>query len=131
MNDKQANLIDDEDTSAWLQQIRTELDTSTHDLDAHTLSRLNRARQQALLQMTSTSPRTWHWLLLAGAASLALALALMLLPNLRPTATITAPIAEAGATSVEDFELLTEGESLALYSDLDFYAWLDTQDLEG
>ncbi len=129
MNDKQANLIDDEDNRAWLQQIRTELDTSTRDLDAHTLSRLNRARQQALLQVTRTAPRPWHWLLLASAASLAMAL--MLLPHIRPTATVTAPIVETGTTSVEDFELLTEGESLALYSDLDFYAWLDTQDLEG
>lgn len=115
---------DAEDTTAWLDQIRTQLDASARDLDAHTLSRLNRARQQALSQIPSRAPRRWHILALASAASIALAVAL--LPSLRAPLPEAVPVVDA---NVEDFELLTSEESLALYSDLDFYAWLDTQDL--
>jgi hypothetical protein len=114
----------EQDQSAWLDQIRNQLDTSARDLDGHTLSRLNRARQQALSQMGRPAPRRWHWLVLASAASIALAVAL--LPQLRQP--VLEPVPVAG-DSIEDFELLTSEENLALYSDLDFYAWLDTQDL--
>jgi ferric-dicitrate binding protein FerR (iron transport regulator) len=118
------NPADTEEANAWLDQIRTQLDASARDLDAHTLSRLNRARQQALAQIPSRAPRRWHWLALASAASIALAVAL--LPTLRPPQPEALPVVDA---SVEDFELLTSEESLVLYSDMDFYAWLDTQDL--
>src|SRR5690349_3132282 len=110
-----------EDDSAWLARIRNQLDESARDLDAPTLSRLNRARQQALSQLGQPAPRRWHWLLLASAASLALAL--MWSPRLQTPVPETMPVVDA---SVEDFQLLTSEENLALYSDLDFYAWLDT-----
>jgi hypothetical protein len=118
------NAVDREEPNAWLDQIRTQLDASARDLDAHTLSRLNRARQQALSQIATPAPRRWHWLALASVASMALAIAL--LPSLRQPLPEAVPVVD---TSAEDFELLTSGEGLALYSDLDFYAWLDTQDL--
>jgi hypothetical protein len=114
----------EQDQSAWLDQIRTQLDASARDLDGHTLSRLNRARQQALSAIGRPAPRRWHWLALASAVSIALAVAL--LPQLRQP--VLEPVPVAG-DSIEDFELLTSEENLALYSDLDFYAWLDTQDL--
>lgn len=116
--------IDIQDHSAWLDPIRNQLDESARDLDAPTLSRLNRARQQALAELGRSTPRRWPWLALAGAASLALAL--IWLPELRAPTPESMPVAD---TSVEDFQLLTSEENLALYSDLDFYAWLDTQDL--
>jgi hypothetical protein len=122
--ESRGNPADTEEANAWLDQIRTQLDASARDLDAHTLSRLNRARQQALAQIPSRTPRHWHWLALASAASIALAVAL--LPNLRTPQPEALPVVDA---SVEDFELLTSEENLALYSDMDFYAWLDTQDL--
>lgn len=114
----------EQDQSTWLDQIRTQLDASARDLDGHTLSRLNRARQQALSQIGRPAPRRWRWLALASAASIALAV--MLLPQLRQPVLEPVPVVQ---DSIEDFELLTSEESLALYSDLDFYAWLDTQDL--
>jgi hypothetical protein len=133
MNDPRQTDTHEQENNAWLESIRTQLDASARDLDAHTLSRLNQARQQALLHGMRRAPRRWHWLMLASAASIALAV--LLLPQLvslrESPSSITAPMIDANSASVEDFELLTEGENLALYSDLDFYAWLDTQDLEG
>ena len=122
--DPQLPQHNEQDDSAWLAPIRTHLDASARDLDAHTLSRLNRARQQALQMIDQRAPRRWHWLALASAASIALAL--MLLPSRQGPLPLAVPMVEA---NVEDFQLLTSEESLALYSDLDFYAWLDTQDL--
>lgn len=124
MPDPHHQAADLQDPNAWLDQIRTQLDESARDLDAQTLSRLNRARQQALAAVGRSAPRRWHWLAMATAA--ALTVAMLWLPQLRTPTPEPVPVVEANA---EDFELLTSEESLALYSDLDFYAWLDTQDL--
>jgi hypothetical protein len=119
------NPSNEREDDAWLTRIRSELDASARDLDAATLSRLNRARQRAL----SEAPRPrWRWpLAMAGAASCALALALAL----RTTAPAEVPMIEQGVQGAEDFELLTDGDDIALYSDLEFYAWLDSQDPEA
>jgi len=114
-----------EDAPPWLDSIRRELDASTRDLDAHTLSRLNRARQRALLEARLRTRLRPVWML-AGVASVVLAM--FLLPTLQP---VEVPSLPAQTADVDDFELLTSEDQLALYSDLDFYAWLDTQDLDG
>lgn len=111
---------------SWLEPIKQQLDASARDLDAQTLSRLNRARQQALAAAPA-HPRSWQWLALATAASIALAV--FLLP--RPSSMTTPIEPPAIADSAEDFELLMDADQLSLYSDMDFYAWLESQDLEG
>jgi len=116
-----------QDGAAWLEPIKRELDASARDLDAATLSRLNQARQRALAEVTRAPRQRWTWMALAGAASLAMAV--FLLPTLRnSTALAPAPLAIG---EVEDLDLLTSEDQFALYSDLEFYAWLESQDAGG
>ncbi len=116
-----------QDDGTWLEPIKRELDVSARDLDAATLSRLNQARQRALAEATRAPRQRWTWMALAGAASLAMAV--LLVPALRDGAAPTpAPLAVG---EVEDFDLLISEDQLALYSDLEFYAWLESQDPGG
>ncbi len=116
-----------QDDAAWLEPIKRQLDASARDLDAASLSRLNQARQRALAEMARAPRQRWTWMALAGAASLAMAV--LLLPALRNSAS-PSPVPLA-IGEVEDFDLLTSEDQLALYSDLEFYAWLDSQDPGG
>lgn len=115
-----------DDDARWLDAARRELDAGTESLDAATLSRLNRARQAAL--EATRARRAPRWLAPAFAAGACAALALAAaLPLIRGGADPAAPVAEAGA----DFEMLAATEDLALYQDLEFYAWLETQSPSG
>lgn len=106
-------------TPDWTDQARRLLDASTQALDAATLSRLNRARQQALAA-ASPARSTMRWpRRLAVAASLLLG-AVILWP-----AAMRGPASTGASTlSPEDAELLADGE-LEMTDDLEFYAWLD------
>jgi len=106
---------------AWIERATALLDRSAENLDAATLSRLNRARQAALAQRRA-APRHWIWGAgLAGAAAAVFALALGLhhridTPHLAPPAPL-----QAG-----DIDYLTsDDETMDLYENLDFYAWLE------
>lgn len=105
-------------TRDWTDQARALLDASAQDLDAATLSRLNRARQRALA--AAEPPRAvLRWTRrLAVAASLLLAAVIWW-----PDATLD-PTTGASTLSPEDAELLADGE-LEMTDDLEFYAWLD------
>lgn len=112
----------------FLNQVRELLDESTTSMDAQTASRLNRARQQALDQGLKPRAR-WVWpsLALATAASLTLALSLALhMPDTAPL-----PPAAAAADLSQDLELLAGSEDLELIENLEFYAWLEQQSLDG
>lgn len=99
----------------WTEQARALLDASAQQLDAPTLSRLNRARQHALAAAPSPhAARRWPRRL-AIAASALLAITVWW-PDSRPPAVAT--------LSPEDAELLVDGE-FEMTDDLEFYAWLD------
>ncbi len=104
------------------ERLRHALDRSVEGLDAATLSRLNRARQAALAA-ASTRRRGWRWSLRVGGLALAAsaALALVLAPGL-----LSPPTPPLPATS-SDFALLGEEIEPALLEELEFYAWLDSQ----
>lgn len=102
----------------WLANVVQQLDASARDLDAATLSRLNRARQQAL---SAAAPNRRRWFLLAPVLATAAALALAIGLAWR------APEPMPKADPAQDFAMLAEGQDLDLYADLEFYAWLDAQ----
>ena len=111
----------------FLNQVRAALDDSAARLDAATVSRLNRARQRALDQGLARRTRwVWPTLALATAASLTLALGLLL-----HTPEVAAPLPPTAATESLDFELLAGSEDLELIENLEFYAWLEQQYLDG
>jgi hypothetical protein len=125
---------------AWVLRSRSLLEASAQQLDGATLSRLNRARQTALLQLAPhrREPVLLRWL---GAGAVAAGLALLLWRGLLPigdlggrqSPSLASDPAPAIVAPVElpvaapDFELLADPESYALLEDLEFYAWLQAE----
>jgi hypothetical protein len=100
----------------WLETIRTQLDADARALDAATASKLTQARARAVAER----PRA-RWLRVlvpAFGVAAAFALALPLWRHADP-----AP----PATNADSFELLVAGDDVALYDDLEFYAWLGAE----
>jgi hypothetical protein len=111
-----------DDDEAWIAASRQALDAGVDELDAATLSRLNRARQLAL--DAARKPRAPRWLwgaAFATAASCALAVLVLKDPALPP------PLPGDDTLAASDLDLLATDGELALYEDLEFYAWLDAQ----
>ena len=119
----------------WTSQAKQVLDESVQNLDATTLSRLNRARQSAL---ESARPRRLRsWFVPAGLASACAVLLAVAVVWHRPT---TAPQSSpdpflpsatanfsGNAVAGNDLDLVSSEDSIEFYQDLDFYAWLETQ----
>ncbi len=104
----------------WLAKTVQQLDESARDLDAATLSRLNRARQAALAEVRHKRAGWSMWLPgLVMAMGLTLAIGLMLRPATSPSMPAADP--------AQDFAMLSEADNLDMYEDLEFYAWLDAQ----
>jgi len=113
------------ESEKWIERAQALLDQSADNLDASTLSRLNRARQAALAQRRAI-PRRWAWsAALAGAAVALFGVAVGLHHRFDAPGVGTS----AGAPlQAGDIDLLTSDEdALDLYENLDFYAWLEKQ----
>jgi hypothetical protein len=124
---------DDRDDAELERQVRNVFKASVDDLDAATLSRLNRSRQQALDAVAGRKRSGWRWTAWAPAGALAAGvLAAVLL--LRAPSEIGAPAQVAATPTSPDvrqdpLELLTAGEDLDLVTeaDLEFYAWVELE----
>lgn len=120
--------LDSTGRPAWVRQATDLLDDAARDLDAATLSRLNRARQAALELHRPRAARVW--LLPAGLASacmLLLAFAVWQPHRHEEAARAAAPTAAGKANDAD----LSDEASLEFYQDLEFYAWLDAQNKGG
>ncbi len=118
---------------AWVAQARNLLDDSAQQLDAATLSRLNRARQAALEQRRAHLPRPWFLSAgLASACALLLAVAVWHVRTPAPGVPAAA-ITTGGGTgfNASDMDMVSGDDSLELYQDLEFYAWLEAQDQDS
>jgi hypothetical protein len=118
-------------------RLRATFDASVDSLDARTLSRLNRSRQQAV-EAAQRRPlwsgrRGWTtWAPLGAlAAGVLVAVVVWRMPA-EPQApviarAVVAPSVPAVDPAPEPFELLSSGEDLELAAaaDLDFYAWVE------
>lgn len=106
MNDDQKN------EARFVAALKRELDRGTETLDEMTLVRLRAARLRAL----DARPRPRAWLLVGGLAGTGLAAALVAVLLMTPAAP---PI-----TGLEQFDMLSENDSIDLYDNLEFYRWL-------
>jgi len=117
--------------AALVERIRRHLDQQIDGYDDATLSRLEQARRRALAT-ADRRPRPWWrmrdygsaWLLPAGAFASIVATAVAL----------SIMVAEPGnglAREVDDLELLTSGEEIELYENLEFYEWLQDREHTG
>jgi hypothetical protein len=91
------------------------------EIDAATASRLNRARQAALAELPGRRRRSWFLPALSTAGVAALALGLWFGRGAEPVG----PVAPAAVEAAGDLDLLLAADSLEMYEDLEFYAWLD------
>jgi hypothetical protein len=114
------------DDERWLERAKALLDDSAENLDAATLSRLNRARQAALA-MRRKGPSRWAWSgVLAGIAAAVFAIAIGLQHRSAVPPVHSSPTLEAG-----DIDVMTSDDDLDLAENLDFYAWLGKQPAGG
>ena len=106
---------------------RQTLDQCLADMDAATVSRLNRIRHAAL-----TETRTFSWRSWALASGLVTASAVVLaMISVAMTGALHQPSLPVSVdTSLADLELLASDENLEMLEELEFYAWLQTE-LDG
>ena len=98
-------------------------DESVEQLDAATLSRLNRGRHEALAHAAS-APTWLRWAPAAGiAAAAALAVVLIQGPTVEPGFDVPA--------SVTDFEILLDEDAIEMFEDLEFFVLMDSLEANG
>lgn len=115
------------------QRSRELFDNSVANLDARTRSRLNQARQAALQAAGAKSTHTRfgaRWLMPVGSAAALMLVVLTSVQVMRPGRD-TLTNGSAVANTVDDVEILTSSDELEMLQNVDFYAWLDTQDDEA
>ena len=107
-------------------QAKELFDDSVEQLDAATLSRLNRGRQEALAEIERTRPvGNWaRWMPATGVAAAAVVAVVVW----QGVAT-EGPLPATGP--VTDFEILMGEDSLEMLEDLEFYSWIDPSELES
>jgi hypothetical protein len=116
------NKIDEQGDQRMAQEAKKVFDESVDGLDAATLSRLNRGRQAALSQAARRGKEWRRWTPAAGVAA-AVLLAVITLRGPGEVDVITAP--------ASDLEILLGEESIEMFEELEFYSWLETQELDG
>ncbi len=111
----------------WLHASVNALDESARDLDAASLSRLNRARQIALAEL-KPNQSSKKWTMGTLALVCAGALAFVVAPRFDSRDQIPVLIQTNNDTALmEEFELLSSEDQLEMLENLEFYAWLDAQ----
>ena len=102
------------------QAAKRAFDQSVDGLDAATLSRLNRGRQAALAEARRPGREWLRWMPATGVAA-AVLLVLVMQQGPGDADVIAAP--------ASDLEILLGEESIEMLEELEFYSWLDTEDL--
>jgi len=108
---------------AFSKQAKAGFDESVEQLDAATLSKLNRARHVALAEMQQPTRQWSRWVPATGVAAAAL-VAVMIMQN-------PAGIDEPLPTAVADMEILLGEDSIEMLEDLEFYSWLDVMEQDN
>ena len=101
---------------------KADFDASVEELDAATLSRLNRARHAALAELQQPTRQWARWVPAAGVAAAAVVAVVIV----RNPAAIDGP----PPTVVADMEILLGEDSIEMFEELEFYSWLDVMEQE-
>ena len=130
MNDTTKQSIEEQAKQSeqqFLNNISDELDRSCDGLDGHTQSRLNSIRHAALEHGRKSLSRT----LLSPFGGLVTACVLVLVVGMLYQGQLEIP-AQAGPDNIspmEDLDILTSAESLELFENLEFYQWLEENEI--
>jgi hypothetical protein len=111
----------------FLNNISDELDRSCDGLDGYTQSRLNSIRHAALEHGRKSPIRT----LLSPFGGLVTACVLVLVVGMLYQGQPETPIqiAPDSISPMEDLDILTSAESLELFENLEFYQWLEENEI--
>jgi len=99
-------------------------DSSVEKLDAATLSRLNRGRQEALQELESPRHRWSRWMPATGVAAAVLVAIVMLQSPVNIDDAVS-------PTNLTDIEILLGEDSIEMLEELEFYSWIDTAEMES
>ncbi len=116
---KQSTAMSEEERFA--EKAKELFDQSVQELDANTLSRLNRSRQAALAELEQGARpgiSLGQWVPAAGVAAAAV-LVVVMWNGEAPVDPVAPP------ATVTDFELLLAEDSFEMLEDLEFYAWIE------
>ena len=120
---------------AFAGHVGQKLRASADELDAATLSRLNRARQAALDTLDQPAVGTYgrnRWLPVGVAAGIAVLSVAVWQGQPRDPDARSAPItADEMVDELADLELLLDDGDLEMYAELEFFAWLPEDELEN
>ncbi|MGD9841959.1 MAG: hypothetical protein AB7F79_02375 [Steroidobacteraceae bacterium] len=115
------------------QRSRALFNEQVANLDGHTRSRLNQARQAALAAARGDSREegklaSMRWLVPTGSVAVLALVGMVSWQLLRPVdvATTSEPQLVAVST-VDDLEIMTANTELELLQNMDFYVWLDSR----
>lgn len=114
---------DKRNTDELLDRISSALDAAADDVDAATRTRLRAIRREALASADSPQKAAW-WVPLGSLATVA-TLAVMTVTLLG-----TVPDENDFMPPLEDIALLSDKEELEFYEELDFYLWLDSEQVK-
>ena len=120
---------------AFVEQAGSMLREGADTLDANTRSRLNKARQKALLELSERSRiQRWfadQWVPAVSAAFvMVLAAGLWLGIGMQTQSEVESPqitVAPAVPRDLTDLDVLLADESLEMIEDLEFYSWMDSE----
>lgn len=107
------------------QSAKALFDDSVEQLDAATLSKLNRGRQAALAVAPGTSRQWLRWVPATGMATAALVAVIVL----RGPAVVDVPL--AADPTLTDFEILMGEDALDMIEELEFYSWIDLAEMDA
>ena len=113
-----------EQDNTFEKEVKAAFDRSVEELDAATLSRLNRGRQEALAKLERPQHQWSRWMPATGmAAAVLVAIVMLQSPN---------GIDDGFETSnVADIEILLGEDSIEMLEELEFYSWIDVAEMEN
>jgi len=119
------NTPDEKRESELEQQTHHVFEQQVASLDAHTLSRLNQARQTALDVARKRNVLMPRWLVPVGSVA-ALALVVLVFHSTRES--LPGNSSAQSISALEDMEIIASADDIDLLQDVDFYDSLDSVD---
>jgi len=111
--------------SQFEQQLAQQLNDSVKTIDSSLQSKLSQARYKAIESTRKKASLKWAWLTGIVSTATALFFLITIMPD--------QPSYDSGliAENHTDLLIMTEIEDIDLYSDLEFYQWLNSIDTQG
>lgn len=121
-HDTQGKDKENQEKDEFLDKLTVMMDAASDEIDGATKTRLQAIRREALT--VAEKPYQSAWWVPAGSLTAVATLAVVAISlwTISPNEGVFTP-------PLEDIALLSDGEELEFYQDMDFYLWLDSKQL--